>query len=117
MTNNRIKELQVHTSQGLSVSLHKEARYTFNYTSKIRDQEVSLALPTRAESYSSGNLFSVFQMNRPECYLLEYIQNRFSKSLYLDDMMLLKLTVNNQIGRLTYSDALFVNLTSNFVLQ
>jgi serine/threonine-protein kinase HipA len=104
MTNNRIKELQVHTPQGLSGSLHKEARYAFNYISKIRDQEVSLALPTRAESYSSGNLFSVFQMNRPEGYLLEYIQNRFSKSLYLDDMMLLKLTGNNQIGRLTYSD-------------
>ena len=43
-------------------------------------------------------------MNRPEDYPLEYIQNRFSKSLYLDDMMLLKLTGSHQIGRLTYTD-------------
>lgn len=104
MRSNRVKELSVQTPQGFSGSIQKEARFVFNYGTTKREAEASLALPIRAQSYSSGNLFSVFQMNRPEGYLLEFIKERFSKSLYLDEMMLLKLTGANQIGRLTYSD-------------
>jgi len=62
-----------------------------------------LALPLRAESYSSGALFSVFQMNRPEGYLLESLKQRFAKQINLDDMEFLRITGQNQIGRLRYS--------------
>lgn len=104
MSNDRVKALSVDTPQGHAGRLDKEARFVFNYETGDRAAETSLALPIRAQSYSSGDLFSVFQMNKPEGYLLDYIRNRFSKSLYLDDMMLLKLTGENQIGRLTYHD-------------
>lgn len=100
----KIRKLQVHTPQGYSGDLIKEARYSFNYLAKDREKELSLALPLRAESYSSGGLFSIFEMNRPEGYLLESIRNRFGKIARLDDMALLKITGHNQIGRLSYVD-------------
>ena len=104
MTINRVRNLHIASPQGHSDSLIKESRFVFNYETSNKLAEASLALPIRAESYSSENLFSIFQMNKPEGYLLEFIKDRFSKKLYLDDMMLLKLTGANQIGRLTYSD-------------
>jgi len=111
MSPDRVKQLQVISPQGLSGSITKDARFVFNYSTTNRDAEVSLSLPIRAESYASGGLFSVFQMNKPEGYLLEFLKNRFSKSMYLDDMMLLKLTGQNQIGRLTYKDPLQEEMT------
>ncbi|MDP3622106.1 MAG: type II toxin-antitoxin system HipA family toxin [Polynucleobacter sp.] len=104
MKSDRVRRLHISTPQGHSGELTKEARFTFNYQTTERKAEASLVLPIRAESYSSGGLFSIFQMNKPEGYLLDYLKTRFSKSLYLDDMMLLKLTGANQIGRLQYRD-------------
>lgn len=104
MKSDRVKDLLIKTPQGHSGILNKESRFTFNYQTTNRQAEASLVLPIRAESYSSGGLFSIFQMNKPEGYLLDYLKTRFAKSLYLDDMMLLKLTGINQIGRLQYID-------------
>lgn len=100
----KVKELIIDTPQGLSGQLSKEARYVFNYRTNNRESEVSIVMPIRAESYSSGGLFSVFEMNRPEGYLLEYIKHRFAKLGPLDDMALLKITGGNQIGRLSYRE-------------
>ncbi len=100
----KVKQLIVETPEGHSGSLTKEARYVFNYETTSREAEVSLVMPLRAQSYASGGLFSVFEMNRPEGYLLETIKKRFAKLGPLDDMALLKITGNNQIGRLTYRD-------------
>lgn len=104
MNPKRVRQLQVQTPQGISGTLTKEARLVFNYETTDRAAEASIVLPIRAQSYSKGDLFSIFAMNRPEGYLLEYIKERFSKSLYLDEMMLLKLTGSHQIGRLSYLD-------------
>ena len=104
MNPKRVRQLQVQTPQGISGTLTKEARLVFNYETTDRAAEASIVLPIRAQSYSKGDLFSIFAMNRPEGYLLEYIKERFSKSLYLDEMMLLKLTGSHQIGRLSYRD-------------
>lgn len=104
MKSDRIQKLLINTPQGHSGILSKESRFAFNYQTTDRRAEASLVLPIRSESYASGGLFSIFQMNKPEGYLLEYLKARFSKSLYLDDMMLLKLTGENQIGRLQYLD-------------
>lgn len=104
MKTDKIKKLNVETPEGHAGTLTKESRYVFNYETTSRDAEVSLVMPLRAQSYASGGLFSVFEMNRPEGYLLETIKKRFAKQGPLDDMALLKITGANQIGRLTYRD-------------
>ena len=104
MTTIKVKKLSVETPEGHAGLLTKEARYVFNYQTTARDAEVSLVMPLRAQSYASGGLFSVFEMNRPEGYLLDTIKKRFAKIGPLDDMALLKITGANQIGRLTYRD-------------
>lgn len=100
----KTKALLVTTPQGHSGVLQKESRFVFNYETKDSACETSLVMPLRAESYSNGALFSVFQMNRPEGYLLECLRQRFAKQTHLDDMELLKITGQNQIGRLRYRD-------------
>jgi len=102
MTTIKVKKLSVETPEGHAGVLTKEARYVFNYETTARDAEVSLVMPLRAQSYASGGLFSVFEMNRPEGYLLDTIKKHFAKIGPLDDMALLKITGGNQIGRLTY---------------
>lgn len=98
----KTKQLRVMTPQGLSGMLQKESRFVFNYQTTDRRCEASLVMPIRAESYSSGRLFSVFEMNRPEGFLLDVIRQRFAKQLQMDDMALLRITGGNQIGRLRY---------------
>jgi serine/threonine-protein kinase HipA len=61
-------------------------------------------MPIRPESYSYGKLLPIFEMNRPEGYLLDRIRQKFAREGGLDDMMLLKLTGENQIGRLRYRE-------------
>lgn len=104
MNLDQIKRLRVDTPQGVSGTLNKEARYSFNYVSNKKETEASVSLPYRAESYASGNLFSVFAMNKPEGYLLDSLRHRFGKISKLDDMALLKITGRHQIGRLSYID-------------
>jgi HipA N-terminal domain len=100
--NDKLKRLQVTTPQGISGTIDKESRYVFNYTATERECEVALGMPIRAESYGSTVLHPIFAMNRPEGYLLERIRHRFGKLMQLDDMRLLALTGENQIGRLRY---------------
>ena len=73
MKTTKIKKLHVETPQGHAGSLNKESRYVFNYETTDRDAEISLVMPIRARSYDNGGLFSVFQMNRPEGYQLDAI--------------------------------------------
>lgn len=101
----KIKRLLVTTPQGVAGSLEKESRFVFNYLTTNRQSEVALLMPIRAESYASGRLFSIFEMNRPEGYLLDYLRARFGKHEVLDDMRLLQITGGNQIGRLRYTES------------
>ena len=57
-------------------------------------------MPIRAESYSSGALLPIFEMNKPEGYLLSKIEKAFAKTGPPNDMSLLALTGGTQIGRL-----------------
>lgn len=100
----KTKNLMVTTPQGQAGTLTRESRFVFNYQTGDRDREVSLLMPLRAQSYADGRLFSVFEMNRPEGYLLDYLRERFGKHDILDDMRLLAITGGNQIGRLRYSE-------------
>jgi serine/threonine-protein kinase HipA len=99
----KTKQLRISTPQGIAGNLVKESRYVFNYTATQRSEEISLTMPIRAESYSSGALLPIFEMNKPEGYLLSKIEEAFAKAGPLDDMSLLALTGGAQIGRLTYA--------------
>jgi serine/threonine-protein kinase HipA len=103
MTRTKVKHLVVATPQGVSGDLTKEARFAFNYSTKQTEQAVSLTMPLRAESYASGALLPIFEMNRPEGYLLSKIEEAFAKEGGLDDMRLLDIVGGAQIGRLSYA--------------
>jgi len=100
---NKIRQLEIHTPQGVSGRLTKESRYVFNYNQVKDDAAVSLVMPVREESYASGELMSVFAMNRPEGYLRYIIDERLKRFGAPSDMFLLFLAGSNQIGRLTYA--------------
>jgi serine/threonine-protein kinase HipA len=99
----KIKRLGIGTPQGEAGVLVKESRFVFNYAARESACEISLTMPMRAESYSSGALLPIFEMNRPEGYLLAKIEEAFAKQGGLDDMRLLAIAGTAQIGRLTYT--------------
>src|SRR5580700_5177056 len=103
MTKTKVKQLVVTTPQGTSGDLIKEARFAFNYSAHEPQCEISLTMPVRAESYASGALLPIFEMNRPEGYLLHKIEEAFAKAGGLDDMRLLDIVGGEQIGRLSYA--------------
>ena len=100
---NRIHQLEIHTPQGLSGVLTKESRYIFNYHLVSDKAAISLVMPVRQESYTHGDLMSVFAMNRPEGYLRYIIEERLRRMGAPSDMFLLYLAGSNQIGRLQYA--------------
>jgi serine/threonine-protein kinase HipA len=102
-TQTKVKHLVVTTPQGTAGDLIKEARFAFNYSAQQTEKEVSLTMPLRAESYASGALLPIFEMNRPEGYLLSKIEEAFAKEGGLDDMRLLDIVGGAQIGRLRYA--------------
>lgn len=103
MTTNRVRELIVSTPQGGAGSLTKESRHVFAYSTRDSARQVSLTMPLRAETYAETPMLPAFAMNRPEGFLLERIQRAF-KQVQLDDMALLAITGENQIGRLRYME-------------
>jgi serine/threonine-protein kinase HipA len=102
-TKTKVKHLIVGTPQGVAGDLLKESRYAFNYSTHDKACEISLTMPLRAESYASGALPPIFEMNKPEGYLLAKIEEVFAKQGGLDDMRLLDIVGGSQIGRLSYS--------------
>ena len=100
---NKIRQLEIHTPQGVSGRLTKESNFVFNYNQVRDDAAVSLVMPVREQSYVSGDLMGVFAMNRPEGYLRYIIEERLKRLGAPSDMFLLFLAGSNQIGRLTYS--------------
>jgi len=100
----KLKHLVIGAAQGVSGDLLKESRFIFNYTATDKRCELSLTMPIRAESYSSGELLPIFEMNRPEGYLLSKIEEVMAKHGRLDDMRLLAIVGRSQIGRLTYTE-------------
>lgn len=99
----QVRQLEVHTPQGESGLLTKESRFVFNYKNVPDSAAVSLTMPVRQQSYSSGDLMGVFAMNRPEGYLRLIIEERLARYGAPSDMFLLFLAGRNQIGRLTYA--------------
>ena len=103
----RIKQLEVHTPSGFSGQLFRNAQFVFNYGSEATlENQVSITMALRNESYTRGALFPVFEMNLPEGYVRHYVIERLRKVATIDDMLFLALSGNNGIGRLSYKTEL-----------
>lgn len=79
--------------------------YVFAYdrTAVSPDDQVSLTMPVRLESWTSRDLHPVFQMNLPEGALLEAVRRAVAKLADEDDLTILRVTGGNQIGRNRFS--------------
>lgn len=96
------RHLRVVTPQGHAGELsHEQSQYLFGYQTDHAAAAVSLTMPVRKSQYSYAALHPVFQMNLPEGFLLEELQNRLAKIVNLEPMMLLTLSGGQSpIGRL-----------------
>jgi serine/threonine-protein kinase HipA len=100
----KIKMLLVTTPQGAAGELHHGTQYIFNYTTRDRAAEVALGMPLRAESYTTQVVHPIFEMNRPEGYLLNRLSEVLAKHGGIDDMRLLAAVGSNTIGRVTLTE-------------
>lgn len=66
-------------------------------------EAISLTMPLRNASYSFDGMHPLFQMNLPEGALREAIERTTAKQYGSDDLTLLTILGNHQIGRLVYS--------------
>jgi serine/threonine-protein kinase HipA len=65
------------------------------------DNFVSLTMPVRTESWAwDDQLHPVFQMNLPEGYLLQILQEQFGPHIGADPIALLSIIGRNMVGRL-----------------
>lgn len=76
-------------------------KHSFTYLADS-EQALSLLMPIRRETYDYPGLHPIFQMNLPEGYLREYLERATAKAFGSDDLTVLTLLGNNQIGRLQY---------------
>ncbi len=103
-------QLRVSTPQGDAGELTQErGQFLFGYGLANASAAVSLSMPVRKAQYAHAALHPIFQMNLPEGFLLEELQNRLAKIVNLDPMMLLALSGGQApIGRVAVQSD-FVN--------
>lgn len=80
----------------------QQGRHVFSYRHDA-SESLSLTMPLRAESYQYDGLHPVFQMNLPEGALREALERMTAKQYGSDDLTLLTLLGQNQIGRISYA--------------
>jgi serine/threonine-protein kinase HipA len=102
--------LRVSTPQGDAGELTQEkGQFLFGYGPTSADAAVSLTMPVRKAQYAHAALHPIFQMNLPEGFLLEELQNRLAKIVNLEPMLLLALSGGQApIGRVAVQSD-FVN--------
>ncbi len=95
------QHLRVTTPQGDAGELsHEQSQYLFAYQTDLAAAAISLTMPVRKAQYGYAALHPIFQMNLPEGFLLEELQNRLAKIVNLEPMMLLALSGGQSpIGR------------------
>lgn len=103
-------QLRVSTPQGDAGELtQEEGQFLFGYGPAHASAAVSLSMPVRKAQYAHAALHPIFQMNLPEGFLLEELQNRLAKIVNLDPMLLLALSGGQApIGRVAVQSD-FVN--------
>ena len=73
---------------------------TYNANTATNDF-VSLTMPVRTESYTwNDQLHPIFQMNLPEGYLLQVLQEQFGPHIGADPIALLSVIGRNMVGRI-----------------
>lgn len=60
----KIKEVIVEAGGTFSGVLQQNAQFVFAYQQGQAVEPISIGMPTRVESYSSGALLPIFEMNR-----------------------------------------------------
>lgn len=99
----KIKKVNVSVPQGASGTLFKGSQYVFTYHDDgAMDREIGLSYPGVESPFAKNYLQPIFTMNLPEGYLAEKIRQRMAKTPY-NDLFLLSLIGENQIGRLSYT--------------
>lgn len=86
--------------QGLLNNIGGQHVYTYRHNA---NDALSVTMPIRNESYRYDGLHPIFQMNLPEGVLREAIARATAKQYGSDDLTLLTLLGNRQIGRLAYA--------------
>lgn len=104
MTDARIRELVVETTQGHAGRLRREAQFVFNYETGEPTRQVALGMPLRLQSYTGNVLPPAFTQNLPEGDLLRRIQRSLGRHERLTDMRLLAMLGDRQIGRLRFHE-------------
>jgi len=107
---NAATHLRVSTPQGEAGELTQEqGQFLFGYGPAPAGSAVSLTMPVRKAQYAHATLHPIFQMNLPEGFLLEELQNRLAKIVNLEPMLLLALSGGQApIGRVAVQSD-FVN--------
>ncbi|MES2400664.1 MAG: type II toxin-antitoxin system HipA family toxin [Pseudomonadota bacterium] len=103
-------QLRISTPQGAAGELTQEqGQFLFGYGPADAGAAVSLTMPVRKAQYAQAALHPIFQMNLPEGFLLEELQNRLAKIVNLEPMLLLALSGGQSpIGRVAVQSD-FVN--------
>ena len=97
-----------HPAGSLARSDVEEDGFLFGYGAGSRPPDaISLLMPVVKDPYvSTGGLLPIFAMNLPEGALLERLRLQFAKTVpNLDDLELLGILGQSQIGRLRYARA------------
>lgn len=98
----KIKEINVEAGGTFSGVLQQNTQFVFAYQHGHVTEPISIGMPTRVESYTSGALFPVFEMNLPEGYVRHYLMERLRKQHTVNDLLFLALSGDNGPGRLGY---------------
>lgn len=98
------KRVLVRSPQGLSGYLLRDDAYLFSHDPQGHAEVApALGMPFRPRPYESPTLRPIFQMNRPEGYMLEQLRQRLAKTSGLDPLLLLSVIgAQAPIGRLRY---------------
>lgn len=95
----KVKSLNIQTTQGAAGQLLRESQFVFNYQTTDPACTIALTMPLRAQSYVGHLLPGVLRQNLPEGFLNEWIRSRFGKVTHMDDMAMLAITGRDVIGR------------------
>ena len=98
-----MSDIDVYTAENLTGRLARSgSKHVFTYH-QAAAESLSLTMPMRIESYNYQDLHPVFQMNLPEGHLRETIERYTAKQYGSDDLSMLAILGQSQIGRLGYT--------------
>jgi serine/threonine-protein kinase HipA len=98
-----INKLTVLAGGSPSGELSKQSNFSFTYGKG--GSQISKSMPYRVETFTSGALHPIFEMNLPEGYVRYHITEKLMKHTKVNDLTFLALQKNKGIGRLSYGSS------------